>query len=125
MSRRITKHQKLTEHHFKAINLMLEGHTDSQVAKVVEVAPETISRWKNHQPLFKAELERQRSEILNIFHDKQVELALRALRLVEDEIGYGEIKAATDYLKIVSKEILAKAKAAKELANSSENIGQA
>ena len=110
MSTKTIKHQILKEHHYKAIGFMLEGYADSEIAKVVDVYPETISRWKNHHPLFKAELERQRSEVLNILHDKQVELAFRALQVVKDEIEYGESKAAIDFLKIINKEILAKAK---------------
>ena len=110
MSSKNTKHQKLKEHHYKAISLMLEGYQDSQIAKVLEVEPETISRWKNHRPPFKAELERQRSEVLNILHDKQVELAFKALQAVEEDILCDGAKVAIPFLKILNKGVLAEVK---------------
>ena len=122
MSSKKTKHQKLKELHYKAISLMLEGNQDSQIAKELDVAPETISRWKNHRPAFMAELERQRSEVLNILHDKQVELAFKALQIVEENMfDYGN-KSALEFLKIFNKEVLTKANSKEKEDVDSTNI---
>lgn len=42
----------LTEQQQKAIDLLLLGKTEKCVAKELEVARETISRWRNHNPNF-------------------------------------------------------------------------
>lgn len=42
----------LTEQQQKAIELLLLGKTEKFVAKELEVARETINRWRNHNPNF-------------------------------------------------------------------------
>lgn len=51
----------LTEQQQKAINLLLLGKTEKFIAEELEIARETVNRWRNHNHNFIAQLsERQR-----------------------------------------------------------------
>ena len=61
--RQDTPLKQLKPHHMRAIELMVEGElTDKGIARVMEVAPETLSRWKRSE-VFMEELDRQLKEV--------------------------------------------------------------
>lgn len=90
-----TKHrtQRLKTKHLKAIQLILLGHSDSEVADFLKVCRETVNRWRNHNELFKAELKRQQDEIHEIIKDQEVVVALKALKNLEDRVCWDATSA--------------------------------
>ena len=66
--------KKLSGPQQKAINLFLAGLNDTQVGEQVGVARSTVNKWKNKNPNFGAELERQQQEL-----NKQNQLQLSGL----------------------------------------------
>jgi lipopolysaccharide biosynthesis regulator YciM len=57
------KIRQLSIEHANAIEHLLQGQSDRVVSEAVGVSRQTVSEWKNHDPLFIAELNRQRSEM--------------------------------------------------------------
>ena len=57
------KTRQLSIEQANAIEHLLQGQSDRAVAEAVGVSRQTVSEWKNHDPLFIAELNRQRSEM--------------------------------------------------------------
>jgi hypothetical protein len=64
------------------------------VAEAVGVARQTIWEWRNHDVLFIAELNRQRSELWREAHQRLKILANRALDAVEQQLDSGDPKAS-------------------------------
>ena len=104
------KPRKLHDGHRTAIGLMVQGIPDVHVARNVGIASETLSRWKKKNKLFMEELERQRARIKEVIQERQLELAFKALEVVEENLLCSDRRAAIDFLKIVNKEVLAKSK---------------
>ena len=77
-----------------SIEHLLQGKSDRAVAEAVGVSRQTISEWKNHDPLFIAELNRQRSELWWEAHQRLKSLANRALDVVELQLDSGDPKAS-------------------------------
>ena len=57
------KTRQLSQEQENAVEHMLQGQSDRAVAEAVGVSRQTVSEWKNHDPLFIAELNRQRVEL--------------------------------------------------------------
>ena len=57
------KSQNLTIEQLNAIDLLVQGLSDREVADKVNVARETVTRWRNESAVFQAELNRKRKEI--------------------------------------------------------------
>jgi len=53
----------LTQEQENALGLLLTGLCDREVAEQVGVARETVTRWRNENPYFEAELNRRRQEL--------------------------------------------------------------
>ena len=77
-----------------AIEHLLQGQSDRAVAEAVGVSRQTVSEWKNHDPLFIAELNRQRFEMWREAHERLKSLANRALDVVELQLDSGDPKAS-------------------------------
>ena len=78
---------KLTEQQEQAIWLILLGRNDKQVGKAVGVARQTISKWKNHNPDFKAFLNKQRAENLENHVDRIRYCIGEAIQVLEDNLA--------------------------------------
>jgi transposase len=57
------KIRQLSQEQMNAIEHLILGKSDRAVAETVGVTRQTICEWRNHDPLFIAELNRQRSEL--------------------------------------------------------------
>ena len=57
-----TNKTQLNDKQLQAIDLILIGNTDDWVAKYVGVNRSTVNQWKNHNPYFKAELNRRKKK---------------------------------------------------------------
>ena len=86
------KIRQLSQEQMNAIEHLLQGKSDRAVAEAVGVSRQTISEWKNHDPLFIAELNRQRSELWWEAHQRLKSLANRALDVVELQLDSGDPK---------------------------------
>jgi len=88
------KTRQLSIEQANAIEHLLQGQSDRAVAEAVGVSRQTISEWKNHDPLFVAELNRQRSEMWREARERMKALANRALDVVELQFDSDDPKAA-------------------------------
>jgi transcriptional regulator with XRE-family HTH domain len=88
------KTRQLSIEQANAIEHLLQGQSDRAVAEAVGVSRQTISEWKNHDPLFVAELNRQRSEMWKEARERMKALANRALDVVELQFDSDDPKAA-------------------------------
>jgi len=88
------KTRQLSQEQMNALEHLLQGRSDRATAEAVGVSRQTVSEWRNHDPLFIAELNRQRSELWNEARERLKSLANRALDVVEQQLGSGDPKAA-------------------------------
>jgi hypothetical protein len=88
------KIRQLSQEQMNAIEHILQGKSDRAVAEAVGVARQTIWEWRNHDVLFIAELNRQRSELWREAHQRLKILANRALDAVEQQLDSGDPKAS-------------------------------
>ena len=88
------KPRQLSIEQANALEHLLQGQSDRAVAEAVGVARQTIWEWRNHDPLFIAELNRQRSEMWQEARERLKSLANHALDVVELQLGSGDPKAS-------------------------------
>ena len=88
------KIRQLSQEQMNAIEHILQGKSDRAVAESVGVARQTIWEWRNHDVLFIAELNRQRSELWREAHQRLKILANRALDAVEQQLDSGDPKVS-------------------------------
>jgi lambda repressor-like predicted transcriptional regulator len=88
------KTRQLSQEQLNSIEHLLQGKSDRAVAEAVGVARQTIWEWRNHDVLFIAELNRQRSELWGEAHQRLKSMANRALDAVELQLDSGDPKAS-------------------------------
>jgi hypothetical protein len=88
------KIRQLSVEQENAIEHLLQGKSDRTVAEAVGVSRQTVWEWRNHDPLFIAELNRQRSEMWKEAHERLRSLANCALDVVELQLNSEDPKAA-------------------------------
>ena len=71
---------KLSVEQLNAIDILVQGRTDQETAETIGVARETVTRWRNDNPHFAAQLNRQRRLIWGNSHDRLRALASKAGR---------------------------------------------
>lgn len=54
------KNRQLNQNQLNAIEMLLQGRTDGEVAEAVDVSRQTVNEWKNHDPNFIAEINHRR-----------------------------------------------------------------
>jgi hypothetical protein len=95
------KTRQLSIEQANALEHLLQGQSDRAVAEAVGVARQTIWEWRNHDPLFIAELNRQRSEMWGEARERLKSLANRALDVVELHLDSDDPKASLAAAKYV------------------------
>jgi len=88
------KTRQLSIEQQNAIDHLLQGKSDRATAEAIDVSRQTVWEWRNHDPLFIAELNRQRFELWSEAKARMKSLANRALDVVELQLGSSEPKAA-------------------------------
>jgi len=88
------KTRQLSQEQQNAIEHLLQGKSDRAVSEAVGVARQTVWEWRNRDPLFIAELNRQRSEMWNEARERLKTLANRALDVVESQLDSGDPKSS-------------------------------
>ena len=96
-----TNKTQLNDKQLQAIDLILIGNTDDWVAKYVGVNRSTVNQWKNHNPYFKAELNRRRKEVWGSALDRIRHLAFKALDTAEVAIEQGDKKFTLEFIKML------------------------
>jgi len=92
---------KLSVEQLNAIDVLVLGKTDQETAKAVGVARETVNRWRNENPYFSAELNKQRKESWGVNKHRLQALTTKAVDAIETALDGGDSKVAIDVLKAV------------------------
>ena len=82
-SSQMSEGSRLSVEQLNAIDVLVQGRTDQETAETVGVARETVTRWRNDNPHFTAELNRQRRLIWGDSHDRLRALAGKAVDTLE------------------------------------------
>jgi len=69
-----------------AVDLLVVGQTDGQVAEAVGVTRQTVCGWRLYHPAFQAELNRQRKAVWGSSADRLRSLLPRALDCLEEAL---------------------------------------
>ena len=91
----------LSVEQLNAIDILVQGKTDQETALAVGVARETVTRWRNDNPHFAAELNKQRKLIWGTNQDRLRSLTTKAVDTIETALEAGDSKAAVEVLKAV------------------------
>lgn len=93
---------KLKPRHLMAIELLVAGKTDEEVAATVDVSRETITRWRHRNFYFIAELNRQREIQWEVAQDRLRSLANIAIENIERSlVEENDFKASLELLKLI------------------------
>jgi len=84
-----------------AIDLLIAGHTDQQVADAIGKDRTTIWGWRHEHPLFMAILARRRAEIWRAPQERLRALLSKAVENLAAAVEAGDVKASIDVLKAV------------------------
>jgi hypothetical protein len=87
---RYKRQHGLTVEQLNAIELLVHGETDAATAEVVGVHRVTVTKWRNYDPHFEAELNRRRKELWSASTDRLRALLPQALDALEQELQDGK-----------------------------------
>ncbi|UOQ44576.1 hypothetical protein MUN89_00930 [Halobacillus salinarum] len=95
------REQGLTLVQLNAIDLLITGKTDQGVAEEIDVNRVTITKWRNYDVHFRAELNKRRKELLGSSMDRMRALIPKAVQRLEKEVdNENGWKIALEILKI-------------------------
>ena len=95
------KTRQLSIEQENAVEHLLQGKSDRATAEAVGVSRQTVWEWRNRNPVFIAELNRERFELWDEAQERMKSLANRALDVVELQLGSGDPKASLAAAKYV------------------------
>lgn len=96
-----TQHKEaLSIEQLNAIDLLVLGKTDKEVAEAVGVHRCTVTSWRLYNPYFQAELNRRRKEVWGAAVDRFRSLLLKALDTVEKALDEGDARTAIEFLRM-------------------------
>lgn len=92
----------LTIEQQNAIDVLVQGATDQEAADVAGVHRVTVTKWRNYDPFFQAELNRRRQAVWGAAVDRLRSLLPRALDTLEEELQSGQHRwrVALDVLRL-------------------------
>jgi len=91
----------LSVEQLNAIDVLVHGKTDQETAQAVGVVRETVTRWRNDNPHFAAELNKQRRVIWGTNQDRLRSLVGKAVDALEAALDAQDSRAAVEVLKAV------------------------
>ena len=92
---------ELTVSQRNAIDALVSGKRDAEVAELVGVSRQTICIWRNRDPVFVAELNRARSELWAVAVDALRALLPRAVAVLGEELAGSDCaRVALDIVKL-------------------------
>jgi len=83
---KIGKSRQLTIEQENAIDLLLQGKSDREVAEAVGVSRQTVTEWRNRNALFVAELNRRRQEVWGGQTERLRQLVAQAVSVLEEDL---------------------------------------
>jgi len=94
-------YKPLTIEQQNAIEGLILGQSDRDVAAAVGVSRETVWHWRHEHPVFMATLERRRAEVWRVPQEQLRSLLGKAVANVAAAIEGGDLKASIEVLKAV------------------------
>ena len=82
--------RELSVEQLNAVDLLITGQTDREVAATVGVTRQTVCGWRLYDPWFRAELNRRRREVWSAALDQLRQLLPRALDRLDRELDDGQ-----------------------------------
>lgn len=92
---------RLSQKQLQAIELIMTGMTDKEVAEKVGVARQTVNEWRNHNPAFIAEMNRRRKAMYEASLNRLLRLTSKSLDAIEKELENGNWKLAVEIMRMV------------------------
>ena len=77
--------EKLNEKQQRAIQLLLVGQSDQQVAETVGVTRQTVNQWKSRDPVFVARMNREKEELWQSYRQKLRSVVGQAIDVLVDD----------------------------------------
>jgi len=84
-----------------AIDLLITGATDGDVAAVVGVDRVTVWQWRHEHPVFMATLQRRRAEVWRQPQERLRSLLSKAVENLAAAVEEGDVKVSLEILKAV------------------------
>ena len=91
---------KLSQKQLNAIDLILTGLNDREVAESLGVGRNTVNKWRNHDADFQAELNERRKELNEATQNRIRSLTRKALDAIEYALDRGDARIALEVLKM-------------------------
>ena len=92
--------QKLSSKQIMAIDMILMGSNDREVAESIGVGRNTVNKWRNHDEDFQAELNERRRELNEATQNRIRSLTQKALDAIEYALDRGDARIALEVLKM-------------------------
>lgn len=91
------KNRPLTQRQLNAIELIICGKLDAEVADEVGVTRQTVNQWRNRNPFFVAEMNFRRQNVWESQVERLRNLVSRAVGVLEEELqGDNELNETND-----------------------------
>ena len=90
----------LTAEQYRAIELLLSGHTPAKTVQILNIGRRTLFRWRQN-PIFQAEFNRRQLELVEASDRRLRNLTEKAVSVIERHLDENSLLAATSLLKIV------------------------
>lgn len=91
----------LTPKQVLAVQALVDGSTHAEAAEIAGVKRETVTRWANHHPAFKATLNQYRYALHAEQLDKAQRIRTKALDVVSDALDDRDLATALAALKLI------------------------
>jgi hypothetical protein len=85
-----------------AIDLLIVGKSDQDVADAIGVARQTVQIWRTEHLLFQSELERSRARLWRVAAERLRGMLAKALDNIQAAIEEGNVKASFELLKAIN-----------------------
>ena len=89
----------LSPEQLNAIDLLIQGKSDQEVADIVGKDRTTVCRWKTRVPFFMATLEAKRQELFGVALQRLRNLLSRAIDNIQGSIEDGDVKSSFELIK--------------------------
>jgi hypothetical protein len=103
----ISAPQNLSDIQLRAIELIIQGHTDTQTARILSINPKTLWRWKNLDEDYRQALAEARHQFHATVTDRYENIVFKAtailLKFLDDPADSSRMKAAPILLNIASR----------------------
>ena len=99
---RIFKPKPLTVEQETAVDLLLTGKSDREVAEIVGVSRWTIQQWRTGHPVVMATIEQRRAEVWGTTGERLRSLMAKAVDNLAAAVESGSLRASVELLKCTS-----------------------